>query len=54
MKQPELLGPTSIGADLVEMEGEEDTRVRPLSELLRELREQAEKRDKENGESRTP
>jgi hypothetical protein len=36
------------------MGGEKNTRVRPHSEYLRELREQAAKRDQENGASRTP
>jgi hypothetical protein len=38
-----LLGPNNLGVDIVEMGGVEDTRVRPLSEVIRELREQAEK-----------
>jgi hypothetical protein len=45
------LGP---GIAIVEMGGEEDTRIRPYSEYLRELREREEKRKKENGETGSP
>jgi hypothetical protein len=56
-KPEEILGPNNIGMDIIEAEGEEDTRVRPLSEVIEELRAEARKRSeqqapppKENGE----
>ena len=47
-----------MGVEIIEVEGEEDTRIRPLSEVIEELRAEARKRaeqqanpPKENGDS---
>ena len=42
-QKPDRAGPWSLNCDIIEMGGEEDTRVRPRSEFLRELRERLEK-----------
>jgi hypothetical protein len=38
------LGPNSLGIEIIEMGGEEDTRVRPLPQALRDILEQSKKR----------
>jgi hypothetical protein len=41
--KPKILGPTSLGMDIIEVGGVEDTRVRPLRESLRKHLEKGEK-----------
>lgn len=60
----EVLGPNSIGTDIRIIDGEVDNRVRPMSEVIAEMREAARKRreqqqqtpppPKENGDAGTP
>jgi hypothetical protein len=45
--KPKNLGPTSLGMDIIEIGGEEDTRVRPLRKVLRDQLEQAAKAPKQ-------
>jgi hypothetical protein len=64
-KRDQVFGPNSIGTDFrIIDDGEVDTRVRPMSEVIAELREKARKRreqqqqtpppPKENSDSGTP
>lgn len=48
MNQDNVLGPNSIDDELIEVTGEWDTRVRPLSELIEELRREARLREQQD------